>query len=111
MALYSQVYAHVIADVPEPDLLIYLQAPVETLLDRIAIRGIRFEETITADYLHELNNLYARFLRDYQGGSLLIVDAGSNDLVNDDDDYNRLLEEIVKVPSDQRLFGMTSLGS
>ena len=109
-ALYSQVHDHVIVDVPKPDLVIYLQAPVETLLERIAMRGIQCEETISADYLHQLNDLYLRFFQAYDAGPLLIVDAGRTDLMYDDDDYHDLLEEMTRIKAGHRFFPMTPLG-
>ena len=105
LELYGQVHDHVIADVPTPDLVIYLQAPVETLLDRIATRGIQYEEPITADYLYRLTELYRFFFQSYDTGPLLIVDAGRSDLVNDEHHYQELLEEMVRIESGQQFFG------
>ena len=110
LALYTQVHDHVIVEVPKPDLVIYLQAPVETLLERIAMRGIQYEETISADYLHQLNDLYLRFFQAYDAGPLLIVDAGRTELMHDNDDYHDLLEEMTRLKAGHRFFPMTPLG-
>lgn len=109
LALYTQVHDHVIVDVPKPDLVIYLQAPVETLLNRIAMRGIQYEETISADYLHQLNERYLRFFQVYDSGPLLIIDADRTDLVNDDGHYRDLLEEMTRIKSGRRFFPATPL--
>src|ERR1700685_4132130 len=59
--LYEQVYAKVAIDAPKPDLVIYLQAPVDVLLARIARRGIQYEQQIEREYLTRLNGAYSRF--------------------------------------------------
>lgn len=109
LMLYGQVHDHVMVDVPKPDLVIFLQAPVEILLNRIALRGIRYEEPISADYLHHLTKLYRRFFQSYDAGPLLIVDAGRADLVNDKRHYHGLLAEMARVDSGHHYFGMTPL--
>ena len=111
LRLYAQVHDHVFIDVPRPDLVIYLQAPVETLLDRISMRGIQYEEMITADYLHRLTALYRRFFQDYASGPLLIVDAGRTDLVNDENHYLEFLQEMSRTKSGRHFFAMTPFRS
>jgi len=54
--IYQQVYKQLIIDAPKPDLVIYLQAPIDTLLRRIKQRGINAEQTIDSDYLETLND-------------------------------------------------------
>ncbi len=65
MGLYEQVASRLDVDPPKPDLVVYLQAPVETLLARIARRGIAYENSIDAAYLTRLNDAYARFFHEY----------------------------------------------
>lgn len=89
--LYNQVYEHVIRDYPVPDLVIYLQAPVRTLLERIAHRGIDYELDIEAGYLQRLVEVYARYFSRFDTAPLLIVDALRIDLVHSRADYDRLL--------------------
>jgi len=95
-ALYERVYERVVVDAPRPDLVVYLQAPVDVLLDRIAKRGIRYEQSIERGYLEKLAQAYARFFHAYDASPLLIVNAASIDPVNNDGDYQLLLAEIVK---------------
>jgi deoxyadenosine/deoxycytidine kinase len=95
-ALYERVYERVVVDAPRPDLVVYLQAPVDVLLDRIAKRGIRYEQSIERGYLEKLTQAYARFFHAYDASPLLIVNAASIDPVNNDGDYQLLLAEIVK---------------
>ncbi len=63
--LYRQVHDRLAIDAPQPDLVVYLQAPVDVLLDRIARRGIAHESLIDRAYLTRLNEAYARFFHDY----------------------------------------------
>ena len=94
LRLYEQVYEHVTIDAPTPDLVIYLQAPEDVLLKRIAKRGIRYERKIDAAYLRRLSEAYTRMFHFYEDAPLLIVNAAHIDLVNSDEDYDALLEQI-----------------
>lgn len=95
LRLYSQVYDHVTIDAPAPDLVIYLQAPVEVLLERIKDRGVFAEQSITHDYLLRLNEAYARFFHYYERSPLLIVNAAEIDWVNNPKDYKNLVETLL----------------
>lgn len=92
--LYEQVHARLAIDVPTPDLVVYLQAPVDVLLERIARRGIRYEHYIERAYLERLNNAYARFFHEYDGAPLLIVNAAAIDPLHNESDYEELLAAI-----------------
>ena len=94
MALYEQVAARLAVDPPRPDLVVYLQAPVETLLQRIAKRGTSFESLIDAPYLTRLNDAYARFFHEYDRAPLLIVNAASIDPVQNQADFEELVGAI-----------------
>ena len=94
LKLYEQVYDHVTIDAPVPDLVIYLQAPEDVLLKRIARRGIKYERRIDAGYLRRISEAYARLFLDYDAAPLLIVNAASIDLVDNERDYEALLEQI-----------------
>ncbi len=74
-ALYEQVYARLAVDAPLPDLVIYLQAPVDILRERIERRGIKYEQNIERNYLERLQETYARFFHAYDASPLLIVNA------------------------------------
>jgi deoxyadenosine/deoxycytidine kinase len=94
MSLYEQVASRLDVDPPKPDLVVYLQAPVETLLQRIAKRGIGYENAIDASYLTRLNDAYARFFHEYDRAPLLIVNAASIDPVQNQADYDELVGAI-----------------
>jgi deoxyguanosine kinase len=92
--LYKQVAAKLAIDAPKPDLVVYLQAPVDVLLDRIARRGIDYERLIDRAYLERLNEAYARFFHEYDGAPLLIVNAASIDPVANQADFDELQQAI-----------------
>ncbi len=93
-ALYEQVYAKLAIDAPKPDLVVYLQAPVDVLMERIARRGIRYEQLIERGYLEKLADAYARFFLHYDASPLLIVNAASIDPLNVETHYDMLFREI-----------------
>ncbi len=95
-ALYEQVYERFAIDAPLPDLIVYLQAPVDVLLERIARRGIDYEQQIDRRYLERLTEAYARFFLEYDASPVLIVNAAEIDPIGDEADYESLLAEIVR---------------
>lgn len=103
-ALYEQVYARLALDAPRPDLVVFLQAPVETLLERIERRGIRYEKLISADYLQRLVEAYTRFFHQYSDSPLLIVNAGEIDPVGDSRDFDELFEAIRRTRRGRHFF-------
>jgi deoxyadenosine/deoxycytidine kinase len=92
--LYEQVYEKLAVDPPKPDLVVYLQAPVDVLLERIARRGIAYEHYIDRAYLERLNDAYARFFHEYDAAPLLIVNAAGIDPVSNQADFDELLGAI-----------------
>jgi deoxyadenosine/deoxycytidine kinase len=102
--LYLNVYRHLTIDAPSPDLVIYLQAPTETLLERIRKRGIAAEQLIELDYLEKLTAAYTEFFHFYKDSPLLIVNSAEIDLVSNDNDYQQLLDYIVSVPGGTHYF-------
>jgi deoxyadenosine/deoxycytidine kinase len=92
--LYEQVYGRLAIEAPKPDLVVYLQAPVDVLQARIARRGIRYEQFIDRGYLERLNDAYARFFHEYDAAPLLIVNAATIDPINHAADYDELLAAI-----------------
>ena len=102
--LYEQVYSHLTIDAPKPDLVVYLQAPVEVLIQRIRKRGRGYERLIEAVYLEQLNDAYAKFFYDYENAPCLIVNASEIDFINNDKDYDQLLREILNTEAGKRYF-------
>jgi deoxyguanosine kinase len=93
-ALYEELYAKLDIRPPKPDLVVYLQAPVDVLLERIARRGVDYEQYIDRQYLERLNEAYARFFHEFEGAPLLIVNAASIDPIANQRDYEELLTAI-----------------
>lgn len=108
LKLYQQIYQHMTIDAPQPDLVIYLQAPVEILRERITRRGIDYEQKIKADYLSRLSELYTRFFYHYDESPLLTVNTQSTDLINNPQDYQALLDEIINIRSGRHYFNQSS---
>ncbi len=94
-SLYEKVYEHLTIDAPQPDLVIYLQAPVEILVERIQKRGIEAEQLIEQQYLEKLIDAYTEFFHYYDDSTLLVVNSSEIDLVNNDKDYEQLLDFIL----------------
>ncbi len=102
--LYQQVYENLAIDAPDPDLVVYLQAPVETLMGRIGRRGIAYEQAIEKSYLERLSDAYTRFFYDWHRSPLLIVNTADINPIDDDRDFELLFEEICKVKSGRHFF-------
>ena len=107
--LYEQVYASLTIDIPRPDLVVYLQAPVEVLLERIQKRGLKHERFIEAAYLQRLCDSYIQFFYQYNNAPLLIVNAADIDFANNDADYQLLHEQITEVQSGRHYFNPTQV--
>lgn len=103
-ALYEQVYSRLTIDAPVPDLVIYLQAPTDVLLERIARRGIRYEQQIDRAYLERLAEAYAKFFHAYDAAPLLIVNAAAVDFVANDEDYEQLFNEVLRIRRGRHYF-------
>ena len=97
--LYLKVYKHLIIEAPTPDLVIYLQAPTNILLDRIQKRGVKAEQFIELGYLENLNLAYTEFFHYYHKSPLLIVNSAEIDLVSNDGDYQQLVDYILSHPT------------
>jgi deoxyadenosine/deoxycytidine kinase len=104
LALYDQVEESLKVDAPVPDLVIYLQASVDSLLDRIAKRGIGFERAINRRYLERLTDAYARYFHAYDDGPLLIVNASQIDPIGNDADYQQLFQQVERTTGGRHFY-------
>ena len=102
--LYDKVVESLHVDAPVADLVIYLQASVDSLQDRIARRGVPFERAIDRRYLEKLTEAYARFFHAYDDGPLLIVNASQIDPINNRSDYDQLFQQIEKTTGGRHFF-------
>lgn len=108
--LYEKVYHQLTLDAPTPDLVIYLQASVPRLLERIERRGLNSERHITVDYLEQLNEVYSEFFLYYDAAPLLIVNANDLDLINNDRDFSQLVEYLLDIRGGRHYFNPTFFG-
>ncbi len=106
--LYDQIYKHMSPELPRPDLVIYLQAPVSVLMQRIRRRGIDAEQNIDSDYLAALCEIYSQFFHSYTRSPLLVVNAENINYVDNDEDYRMLLNHIRSIKSGRHYFNPIS---
>ncbi|HYA38009.1 MAG TPA: deoxynucleoside kinase [Candidatus Methylomirabilis sp.] len=99
LRLYEQVYAQMSLSLPVPDLVIYLQAPVDVLLERVRRRGVEYERLIEREYLQTLADAYTQFFHHYTAAPLLVVNAERINIVDSDADFQMLLSHIRKIRS------------
>lgn len=87
--------------VQPPDLLIYLQASVPTLVGQIQKRGREYEENIRLDYLKRLNEYYNKWIESYKEGPLLIINVDENKFGEKEEDLGKIMGMI-----DAQLYGL-----
>lgn len=104
LRLYEQVYAHVSVELPRPDLVIYLQAPVDVLLERVRRRGVEYERLIDRAYLQAVVDAYTQFFYHYNAAPLLVVNAAEINIVDSDADFEMLLAHMRKIRSGRHFF-------
>jgi deoxyguanosine kinase len=107
-ALYEKVYTHLKPQTPTPDLVIYLQAPVDTLVDRVHRRGIDFERKISASYVARLADAYGRYFYAYDAAPLLIVNSERLNFVDNREHVALLLARIAGMRGPREFFNLAS---
>ncbi len=106
LALYQQLYNHLRPQAPIPDLVIYLQAEPETLIDRIRKRGLSMEVGISEPYIHKLCESYSRFFYDYDAAPLLIINTEHLNPIDNDEDFALLLTRIANMRGKREFFSV-----
>ncbi|MCX6133629.1 MAG: deoxynucleoside kinase [Ignavibacteriales bacterium] len=96
LKLYETLLTAIERNVPTPDLVVYLQCSVERLMNNIRYRGRKMEENISEDYIRDLNEAYNYFFFRYKATPLLIVKATDIDFVGNNDDFEDLVEQILR---------------
>jgi len=91
---YSNIFENILKFISPPDLLIYLKASVPTLVDNIQLRGRDYEAGIRLDYLSKLNDKYEKWIGNYQGGKLLVLDKDKLDFENRTEDLAFVMESV-----------------
>lgn len=94
LALYEKVYGLLDDRIPPPDLVVYLQARTEVLMERIKLRGRVWERPITEDYLDTLSRAYADFFWRYDRSPILTVNTSDIDFVEREEDLEDLIDAV-----------------
>jgi deoxyadenosine/deoxycytidine kinase len=105
-ALYDKMYRHLKPQTAAPDLVIYLQAPVETLLARVRARGVGFEQSIPDEYLARLADAYARFFYQYDESPLLIINSERLNFVDNPAHMKMLLARVAGMRARREFFNL-----
>jgi len=105
-ALYDKVYRHLKPQTPTPDLVIYLQAPVDTLLARVRMRGVSFEQSIPDEYLARLADAYARYFYQYDEAPLLIINSERLNFVDNPSHLRMLLARVGNMRARREFFNL-----
>lgn len=102
--LYQKIFNQLQPQAPSPDLVIYLQASPEKLLERIKRRGSTYEKNISEDYLHQLSNSYTQFFHQYEKAPVIIVNSENLNFANNTTDFNLLLQRISQMRGAREYF-------
>ena len=94
LMIYNRMYDLLNETVPKPDLVIYLQANLDTLLRRIKKRGRAYEKSISPQYLQELSEAYSHYFYRYDETPLLVVNTNEIDFVNTPAHFDQLVEQV-----------------
>jgi deoxyguanosine kinase len=105
-ALYEKIYSYLKPQIPAPDLVIYLQARTETLVERVVRRGAAMEQGISEMYLARLVDAYSRFFYQYDSAPLLIVNSNQLNFVDNADHLNLLLQQISNMRGRREFFNV-----
>jgi deoxyguanosine kinase len=97
LKLYESIFPLLERDIPQPDLVIFLQSSLDRLMANIRLRGRKFERNLTRAYLAELSEAYNNFFFKYSNTPLLIVNTSEIDFVNRENDFEELYQQIFRV--------------
>lgn len=107
--LYEMIFNHMVVNIPRPDLIVYLQAPLNILQERIQKRNRHYEKTIEANYLEQLNQTYMRFFHDYSDTPIIVVNTEAINIVTNDGDLQQLIDFIKAHTKGRHYFNPTPL--
>lgn len=104
--LYQNIYESLAPQAPTPDLVIYLQASTDTLVERVQRRGRNYERSLSDDYLSRLGNSYGEFFYQYEDAPLMMVNSENLNFVDNDADFRLLLERIEGMRGPREFFSL-----
>jgi len=103
-ALYHQIYQHLQLKVPKPDLVIYLQTPIDALMERIDERNVSYEQDIPREYIERLANAYSEFFHNYNASPVLIVNNEKLNILKNNDAFELLINRIEQIKGQREFF-------
>ncbi|HEY0562472.1 MAG TPA: deoxynucleoside kinase [Methylophilus sp.] len=103
-ALYHQIYTHLQLKSPKPDLVIYLQTPIDELADRIQERNVSYEQEIPLEYIERLADAYSEFFHSYEASPVLIVNNEKLNIIKDEAALELLVKRIGQIKSSREYF-------
>ena len=104
LKLYDQIVDNLAVEAPVPDLVIYLQATTDAIMQRLARRDTTYDRYVDRDYLERLIDAYARFFHTYDDGPLLIVNATEIDPISNAADFEQLYQQIERTTGGRHFF-------
>ena len=106
LKLYQQIFESLSPQAPAPDLVIYLQAQPDTLVERVQRRGLDIESGISEPYLRALADSYSRFFYHYDEAPLLIVNTEHLNPIDRDEDFAMLVRQLVELRGRRSFFSL-----
>jgi len=94
LSIYNKLYSLLIKELPQPDIIIYLQAKPDVLLHRIKRRNLPYEKNISEDYLKEIIQAFDYFFFHYKATPLLVINTNQIDFVLNEEHFNEILKAI-----------------
>ena len=107
-AMYKELREKLDFNPPVPDLIIYLQAPTDILLERIKNRGLDLERSIKRKYIDSVNEIYMKHFHEYNASPVLIINT-SNVNINSETDFQILIDEISSDINGKKYFNPSSM--
>jgi len=96
LSLYSRLFNIIEANLPKPQLLVYLYSDIDRLLSNIKKRGRDYEQDISGEYLRNIQEGYFDFIRQQKNKRILIMDTNNVDFVADDQVYEKMIKLILR---------------
>jgi len=103
-ALYHQIYQHLQLTSTKPDLVIYLQTPLDALVERVEERNVSYEQDIPREYLERLANAYSEFFHNYDASPVLIVNNEKLNILKNKSAFDLLLNRITQIKGQREFF-------
>ena len=103
-ALYNQIYQHLHLNATKPDLVIYLQTPLDALVERIEERNVGYEKDMSREYLEHLSDAYSAFFHNYDASPVLIVNNEKLNILKNPSALDLLVNRIGQIKGQREFF-------